>query len=163
DEILAGNVARLLRLAGELWGRQVDVLLVQLDRDLALRITGLGKREATRAVPFVVVGVRATADRAANAVEVLQDTRDGALHIAVPRREAAASPTPQPDGRVPDVQQSTPPARRRRPVIPRFLVCRAPHHPANVSPADLMEEPPEAPLDRYELRQRAGEDVPLRD
>src|SRR5690606_4350167 len=72
DGILADDVALVLRLAGELGGRQVDVLLIQLDRDLTLRITEVSKREVARAVPFVGVENHATADRAEHVVEVLQ-------------------------------------------------------------------------------------------
>src|SRR5690606_34929184 len=83
DRILAGDVALVLRLAGKLGGREVDVLLVQLDRDLALRIAEVGEREVARTVPFVGVEDHATADRAEHAVEVLQGVRDGHLSISV--------------------------------------------------------------------------------
>src|SRR5690606_40037073 len=75
--ILAGDVALVLRLAGELRGRKVDVLLIQLDRDLALRITEVSEREVARAVPSVGVEDHATADRAEHVVEVLQGVRNG--------------------------------------------------------------------------------------
>src|SRR5690606_38901671 len=68
-----------------------------------------------------------------------------------------------PNRLVPEVQRSMPPARSRRRVIPRFLVDGTEAHAADIPPADPVEEPPQPPLDRDELRHRAGEDVPLRD